>query len=84
MSVQSLSARPLAIDPPPQPLKGLRWLRTVVRNPMEAWPADVYREPLVIWDVGRRKVAFVMAPDLIREIADLGTHDRSPFWVGRR
>ena len=58
----------VAIVPPEEPLTGLRWLRTVVRNPIEAWPAAIYREPIVRSSFLRRDVVFVMAPELVREV----------------
>jgi cytochrome P450 len=58
----------LLFVPPEQPLTGWRWLRTVLRNPIEAWPADVYREPVFVAHLPGREVVFVMAPDLVREV----------------
>ena len=54
--------------PPQQPLTGLRWLRTVLRNPIEAWPAEIYREPIFTSRFAGRDVMFVMAPDLVRDV----------------
>jgi cytochrome P450 len=68
MTLQTISVAPIRIEPPEQPLTGLRWLRTVVRNPIEAWPAAVYREPMVVWSAAGRQIAFVMAPELVREV----------------
>ena len=59
---------PIRIEPPERPLWGLRWLRTVVANPMEAWPAAIYREPFVVARSMGRNVVFVAAPELIREV----------------
>jgi hypothetical protein len=41
-------ARPVLarITPPAQPLGPWRFLSTVVRNPLEAWPETIYREPV--------------------------------------
>jgi hypothetical protein len=46
----------------------VRWLRALVANPMEAWPAAVYKEPLVISRIMGRQITYVMSPDLIREV----------------
>jgi cytochrome P450 len=54
--------------PPEQSLTGLRRLRTILRNPIEAWPADIYREPIFTWRFAGRQVVFVMAPHLVREV----------------
>jgi cytochrome P450 len=62
------AAAPISIEPPPQPLTGLPWLRAVIDNPIEAWPAELYREQLVTTQSLGRPIAFVMAPDLIREV----------------
>ncbi len=61
-------ASALLFVPPQQPLTGFPWLRTVLRNPIEAWPAGVYREPIFTARVLGRDVVFVMAPDLVREV----------------
>jgi cytochrome P450 len=61
-------ASTLLFIPPEQPLTGLRWLRTVLRNPIEAWPAEIYREPIFETRVLGRNVVFVMAPQLVREV----------------
>jgi cytochrome P450 len=58
----------LLFVPPEQPLAGLPWLRTVLRNPIEAWPAEIYREPIFESRVLGRPVAFVMAPQLVRDV----------------
>lgn len=68
MTLQDVSAAPIRIEPPEQPLGGLRWLRTVVRNPIEAWPLAIYREPMMIWGLAGRQICFVMAPPLVREV----------------
>jgi cytochrome P450 len=35
---------------------------------MEAWPATVYKEPLVVSRIMGRQITYVMSPDLIREV----------------
>ena len=38
--------QPSKITPPDQQLSPWRLIRTVVRNPIEAWPKPVYEQPL--------------------------------------
>ena len=66
--MDAMAAAPVRIEPPSRPLTGLPWLRTVLDNPMAVWPAEIYREPLVAMRALGRPIAFVMAPDLIREV----------------
>lgn len=61
-------ASTVVFTPPQQPLTGLHWLRTVLRNPIEAWPADIYRQPIFTSRFAGRDVVFVMAPDLVRDV----------------
>lgn len=68
MNASSAAVVPIRIEPPEQPLRGIRRLRTMVTNPIEGWPAEIYREPLVMLRALGRNVAFVMAPELIREV----------------
>src|SRR5438093_12979062 len=61
MSVsETTSAR---IEPPAERLPLLQLLRTVVDNPLKAWPRAIYRERLI-----RSRVFYVMAPDLIQQV----------------
>lgn len=57
-----------AVTPPPQPLPPLRRLRTLVRNPIEVWPAAVYRESVFRSELLGRETVFVMDPDLVRQV----------------
>ncbi|MBK3397594.1 MULTISPECIES: cytochrome P450 [Methylobacterium] len=63
-------ARPVLarITPPAQPLGPWRFLSTVVRNPLEAWPETIYREPVYTSTVLGNSSLFVMAPNLIRRV----------------
>jgi cytochrome P450 len=61
-------ASTVVFTPPEQPLTGLHWLRTVLRNPIEAWPAEIYRQPIFTSRFVGRDVVFVMAPDLVRDV----------------
>ncbi|KTS30735.1 cytochrome P450 [Methylobacterium indicum] len=56
------------ITPPAQPLGPWRFLSTVVRNPLEAWPEAIYREPVYTSTVLGNSSLFVMAPNLIRRV----------------
>ena len=56
------------ITPSDEPLRPFELLRTVIKNPMQIWPAAIYREPLVRWRVFGREMIFVMAPELIHEV----------------
>ncbi|MCK8785417.1 cytochrome P450 [Roseomonas sp. NAR14] len=56
------------IVPPVRPPDGPRLLRTLVRNPIEAWPAEVYEKELVrIATLGRERV-FVLSPPLVQQV----------------
>ena len=58
----------VAVVPPEGPLTGLRWLRTVVRNPIESWPADIYKQSIFTSRLLGRDIVFVMAPELVRKV----------------
>ena len=59
---------PARIDPPARPLPLIQLLRTVVRNPLEAWPSAVYQEHLYRSRVLGRDAIYVMHPALIRQV----------------
>jgi cytochrome P450 len=46
----------------------LRYLRTVVDNPVAGFPAAAYREPIAVRELPVATVAFVTGPDLVEEI----------------
>lgn len=56
---------PAHVVPPAEPLPVMRYLRTVIRNPLEVWPAAIYREPTYVDRFLGRETLFVMDPDLI-------------------
>ena len=62
------SPRLAAIDPPEEPLPVWRCLRTMVDNPLKAWPAAFYREPLYRSRILGHPTVYVMAPDLVRAV----------------
>jgi cytochrome P450 len=68
ISITSIDARLARIEPPDQPLPVFRLLRTVVDNPIKAWPRAVYRDRLYRWRVLGQDTVYVMAPDLIRTV----------------
>ena len=59
---------PSLIQAPDQPLSGFRLLRTVVDNPIKAWPGAVYREDVYRSRRFGRDTVFVMAPALVRTV----------------
>jgi cytochrome P450 len=69
MDASDLAAgHPARLAPPTNLLGPLRLLRTIIRNPMEAWPGAIYRLPIVRWRAFGTRAMFVMDPELIREI----------------
>ena len=49
-------------------LTTLRILRKIVRNPIEAWPATVYTDPIIVTRMLGRKTIFVCHPDLVQQV----------------
>jgi len=62
------AARLAGIEAPDEPLPVFRLLRTVVDNPIKAWPRALYRERLYRSRVVGRDTVYVMSPDLIRAV----------------
>ena len=60
--------QPSKIIPPDEQLSPWRLIRTVVRNPIEAWPKPVYEQPLYRSRFMGRETVFVMDPDLVRQV----------------
>jgi hypothetical protein len=58
--------QPSKITPPDQQLSPWRLIRTVVRNPIEAWPKPVYGQPLYRSRFLGWETVFVMDPDLVQ------------------
>ncbi|MFE1602386.1 cytochrome P450 [Methylobacterium sp. ID0610] len=54
--------------PPETPLGPFRLIRTIVRNPIEAWPRAVYRDPVYTSSFLGRETLFVMDPALVRAV----------------
>ncbi|MCW5719013.1 MAG: cytochrome P450 [Bauldia sp.] len=59
---------PARIIPPAEQPAFLRYLRTVVRNPLEVWPEAIYRDKVHVERFLGRDALFVMDPDLIHQI----------------
>jgi cytochrome P450 len=59
---------PCRIVPPPRPLNAFRLLSGAVRNPVETWPAEVYRGEFFQSSVLGHRYAFVSGPDLIKQV----------------
>ena len=59
---------PARVVPPEAGMRSLRLIRTVVRNPIEAWPQAVYEEPVFRSRIFGRETVFVSSPDLIRQV----------------
>ena len=69
MIFMAATAAPLArIEPPDRPLSVFPLLRTVIDNPIKAWPRAVYRDRLYRRRVFGQDAVYVMAPDLIRTV----------------
>jgi cytochrome P450 len=62
------AARLARIEPPDQPLPVFRRLRTIVDNPIKAWPRALYRDRIYRSRLLGRDIIYVMAPDLIRTV----------------
>jgi cytochrome P450 len=67
-SMLTVTPQLAGVYPPEQPLPVFRLLRTVVNNPLKAWPSALYRERLHRSRVLGRETVYVMAPDLIRAV----------------
>jgi len=59
---------PARIVPPAVQPPFLRYLRTVVRNPLEVWPEAIYRDKVHVERFLGREALFVMDPDLIHQM----------------
>src|SRR6201982_1580112 len=62
------AGRLAGIEPPDEPLPVFRLLRTVVDNPIKAWPRALYRERLYRSHVAGHDAVYVMSPALIRAV----------------
>src|ERR1700738_513178 len=83
-SISMSGSVPARIVPPERALPPLRLLRTVVDNPIKAWPRAIYRERIVRSRVLGRDIVYVMAPDLIRQMLADETDDFEKGEIARR
>jgi cytochrome P450 len=83
-SISMSGSVPARIVPPERALPPLRLLRTVVDNPIKAWPRAIYRERIVRSRVLGRDTVYVMAPDLIRQMLADETDDFEKGEIARR
>ena len=56
------------VRPPPDFLSVPSLVRALIRNPIEAWPEQVYREPIVRRRVLAREIVYVMDPGMIHDV----------------
>lgn len=66
--VETQPYTPPALSHPDKQLGMLAFLRTLIRNPMETWPRDLFREDRVTNALLGRELEFVMRPDLVEEV----------------
>ncbi|HEY6965988.1 MAG TPA: hypothetical protein VI229_00845, partial [Burkholderiales bacterium] len=59
---------PARIAPPPAPLKGVAFLATFVRNPLEVAPQAVYEQDLVANPAGRAQRLWITSPALVKAV----------------
>ena len=56
------------VIPPEQALPPVRLIRTIIRNPIEAWPKPVYEQSVFRSRAFGRETVFITEPDLIQEV----------------
>jgi cytochrome P450 len=66
--VESPRFTPVALDHPSEPMKPLRFLRTLIRNPLETWPKALFEEPTLWLAFAGRPLLFVTDPALVEEV----------------
>jgi cytochrome P450 len=59
---------PARVVPPTEPMSTVRYLRTVVRNPLEVWPDAIYRQPIFADRMLGQDTLFVMDPELVERM----------------
>lgn len=63
-----MDVAPAPVSAAPRPLAGARHVVRAFRNLVEAWPEDVYREPVVSGRLLGRPITYVMDPECIRTL----------------
>jgi hypothetical protein len=53
------------VIPPEQALPPVGLIRTIIRNPTEAWPKPVYEQPVFRSRAFGRETVFITEPDLV-------------------
>lgn len=64
----TITAHPARIQPPEQRLPAFRLLRTMIDNPVKAWPRVIYQERVFRSRILGCDMIYVMAPDLVRRV----------------
>jgi cytochrome P450 len=59
---------PPGLDHPAEQMRPLRFLRTLIRNPLETWPEGLFHEPSMRLDFAGRPLLFVMDPAMVEEV----------------
>lgn len=59
---------PPAVTHPDRQLAPLAFFRTLLRNPMETWPVDLFRKDRITLTMMRNAVEFIMDPALVEEV----------------
>ncbi len=59
---------PPTVEPSPQQLPLLKFVRTFIKNPLRAMPKAVYEEPIVIREFGRPAAVWVTDPAMIEQV----------------
>ena len=75
LTMSTIAAHPARILPPEQRLSTFRLLRTVIDNPIKAWPRKFIRSASSVRASWAAILIYVMAPDLIRRVLVDGTED---------
>lgn len=66
--VDSPRFTPHGLDHPAEQLRPLRFLRTLIRNPLETWPKALFEERSLWLNFASRPLLFVMDPALVEEV----------------
>jgi cytochrome P450 len=69
-AVQAATDRlvPPRVTPPAKPLRGLSFLAAFVRNPISVVPQAAYEADFAGYEPGGRRIAWITAPDMIRQV----------------
>jgi cytochrome P450 len=62
-----MAPRLTRVEPPKTPLGRISLLRALIRNPIEAWPAELYEQPYLRRHTLRVPTLFLCDPELVRE-----------------